>query len=111
MLMWMKSVPRVSADCSTSLLIVRTWRLFAQDEHEASKYKGLIDLLIPVCKAWCSDVGFKVTERAMQIHGGYGYCSEYPIEQFLRDIKITSIYEGANGIQALDLVGRKVSDG
>ncbi len=44
----------------------------------------------------------------MQIHGGYGYCSEYPVEQFLRDVKITSIYEGTNGIQALDLVGRKL---
>ena len=53
-------------------------------------------------------MGFRVTELAIQIHGGYGYCSEYPVEQFMRDAKIASIYEGTNGIQALDLVGRKL---
>jgi hypothetical protein len=54
-------------------------------------------------------MGFRVTELAVQVYGGYGYCREYPVEQFLRDVKITSIYEGTNGIQALDLVGRKLS--
>jgi alkylation response protein AidB-like acyl-CoA dehydrogenase len=78
------------------------------DEQEAQKYRRMVDFLIPVCKAWSSDVGFRVTELGVQIHGGYGYCSEYPMEQFLRDVKITSIYEGTNGIQALDLVGRKL---
>jgi hypothetical protein len=53
-------------------------------------------------------MGFRVTETAMQCYGGYGFCVEYPVEQFLRDGKIASIYEGANGIQALDLVGRKM---
>ena len=108
MLMWMKSVTEGMRGLLYFVAHCEDLAIVAQDEREASKYKGLIDLLIPVCKAWCSDFGFKVTERAMQIHGGYGYCSEYPIEQFLRDIKITSIYEGANGIQALDLVGRKL---
>ncbi|RLA99305.1 MAG: acyl-CoA dehydrogenase, partial [Deltaproteobacteria bacterium] len=55
-----------------------------------------------------SDIGFRVCETAIQVYGGYGYCSEYPLEQFLRDEKIASIYEGTNGIQALDLVGRKL---
>ena len=59
-------------------------------------------------KAYCSDIGFRVTETAIQIYGGYGYCQEYPVEQFMRDVKIASIYEGTNGIQALDLVGRKL---
>jgi hypothetical protein len=59
-------------------------------------------------KAYCSDIGFRVTENAMQIYGGYGFCTEYPVEQFMRDEKIASIYEGANGIQALDLIGRKL---
>lgn len=54
-------------------------------------------------------MGFRVTELAIQVHGGYGYCREYPVEQFMRDCKIASIYEGTNGIQALDLVGRKLS--
>ena len=53
-------------------------------------------------------MGFRVTELAIQIYGGYGYCREYPVEQFMRDAKIASIYEGTNGIQALDLVGRKL---
>jgi hypothetical protein len=54
-------------------------------------------------------MGFRVTEDAVQVHGGYGFCQEYPVEQFCRDIKICSIYEGANGIQAMDLVGRKLT--
>jgi len=54
-------------------------------------------------------MGFRVTEWAMQCFGGYGYCADYPAEQYMRDIKITSIYEGTNGIQAMDLLGRKVS--
>ena len=58
-------------------------------------------------KAWCSDWGFRVTEWALQVYGGYGYTMDYPAEQYLRDCKIASIYEGTNGIQALDLVGRK----
>ncbi len=68
-----------------------------------------IDLLTPVAKAYGTDMAFRITEWAIQIHGGYGYCGEYPVEQFCRDVKITSIYEGTNGIQALDLVGRKLS--
>jgi len=70
-------------------------------------YQGYLELLTPVCKAWCSDWGFRVTEWALQTYGGYGYTMDYPAEQLLRDQKITSIYEGTNGIQALDLVGRK----
>lgn len=79
-----------------------------ESEAERDKYHGLLEVLTPLCKAYCSDMAFKVTELAIQTYGGYGYCSEYPVEQFMRDIKIASIYEGANGIQALDLVGRKM---
>jgi hypothetical protein len=68
-----------------------------------------MEVLTPICKAFSSDVAFRVAETAIQVHGGYGCCSEYPVEQFLRDVKMTSIYEGTNGIQALDLVGRKLS--
>jgi len=79
------------------------------DAAKKERYQNRIDLLTPICKAYCSDYGFKVTEIAMQIYGGYGYCSEYPIEQYMRDVKISSIYEGTNGIQALDFLGRKLS--
>jgi len=78
------------------------------DKEEKARWQDLVEVLTPVCKAYCTDRGFEVCVRAMQVHGGYGYCQEYPVEQFLRDCKITSIYEGTNAIQALDLFGRKV---
>ncbi len=81
---------------------------FSKDEAEKSKAQDLLDLLTPICKAYSTDVGFKMTELAMQVHGGYGYIKEYGIEQLMRDVKIGSLYEGTNGIQALDLLGRKM---
>jgi alkylation response protein AidB-like acyl-CoA dehydrogenase len=81
----------------------------SEDEAERMECHGFVELLTPICKAWPSDMGFRVTEWAMQCFGGYGYCGDYPAEQYMRDIKITSIYEGTNGIQAMDLLGRKVS--
>ena len=75
--------------------------------EDRDRWQGLLELLTPICKAWCSDWGFRVTEWALQVFGGYGYTMDYPAEQYLRDCKIASIYEGTNGIQALDLVGRK----
>lgn len=78
------------------------------DETLKEKYHGLLKVLTPICKAYCSDMAFRVTELAIQVYGGYGYCSDYPVEQFMRDAKIASIYEGTNGIQAVDLVGRKL---
>lgn len=82
--------------------------MLEKDATVKEKYEGRLSLLTPVCKAYCTDNGFKVTELAMQTYGGYGYISEYPIEQYMRDVKISSIYEGTNGIQALDLIGRKI---
>jgi alkylation response protein AidB-like acyl-CoA dehydrogenase len=76
------------------------------DRETRNAYQGLCDLLIPMCKAYGSDIGFRMTELAMQTYGGYGYLSDYPIEQYMRDIKISSIFEGTNGIQALDFLGR-----
>jgi hypothetical protein len=54
--------------------------------------------------AYSTDIAFRLTEWAIQVHGGYGYCGEYPVEQLCRDVKITSIYEGTNGIQANDVI-------
>lgn len=108
MLMWMKSMTEgirgllyYAGYCEDR---VKT----AKSVEEAAKYQGFLDILIPICKAYSSDMGFRCTELAVQVHGGYGYCREYPVEQYLRDCKIASIYEGTNGIQALDLVGRKL---
>ncbi|MGV8080070.1 MAG: acyl-CoA dehydrogenase [Syntrophales bacterium] len=80
----------------------------AGDPEEKAKWNGMMEVLTPICKAYCSDMAFKVCETAIQVYGGYGFCSEYPVEQILRDEKIGSIYEGTNGIQSLDLVGRKL---
>ncbi|MFC1822915.1 acyl-CoA dehydrogenase [Thermodesulfobacteriota bacterium] len=81
--------------------------LAATDEEKA-KWHGQVELLTPVCKAYSTDRGFEVCSSAVQVLGGYGYCSEFPVEQYLRDERITAIYEGTNGIQAIDLVGRKI---
>ncbi len=80
----------------------------AETAEERERWRGMIELLIPICKAYSSEKAFQVCSKAIEIYGGYGYCSEYPVEQYLRDCKIASIYEGTNGIQALDLVGRKL---
>jgi hypothetical protein len=79
------------------------------DDETRERYGARLALLTPACKAWPTDWGFRVTEWSLQVFGGYGYTQDYPAEQYLRDCKITSIYEGANGIQALDFVGRKLS--
>ena len=80
----------------------------ATDEGEKRRWTVLSELLTPVCKAYGSDMAYDVCEQAIQVHGGYGFCSEYPVEQFTRDCKIASIYEGTNGIQAMDLLNRKI---
>jgi hypothetical protein len=80
----------------------------ADSDEEKAKYKGIIDLLIPIAKGYVSDRAFDVCNLGVQIFGGYGYIKEYPMEQLLRDCRITPIYEGTNGIQAMDLLGRKL---
>ena len=73
---------------------------------------GMLSLLIPVMKGYLTDKGFDATVKAQQIFGGHGYIQEHGMSQFVRDSRIAMIYEGANGVQALDLVGRKLaSDG
>ncbi|SMO76890.1 acyl-CoA dehydrogenase [Paracoccus laeviglucosivorans] len=67
--------------------------------------------LTPIAKAHGTDVGTRVADTAVQVHGGMGYIEETGVAQYLRDVRITSIYEGTNGIQAMDLVGRKLADG
>lgn len=81
----------------------------SKDDMEVLKYSNLIGILTPIVKAYTSEKGFDVCVEAMQVFGGYGYTKEYPVEQMVRDCKIASIYEGANGIQAMDFLGRKVA--
>ncbi|HXW72689.1 MAG TPA: acyl-CoA dehydrogenase C-terminal domain-containing protein [Methylocella sp.] len=80
----------------------------SSDAAEVQAASDWLGLLTPVLKGVLTDVGFENTVRAQQILGGHGYVEEWGMEQFVRDARITMIYEGANGIQALDLVGRKL---
>src|SRR3546814_2156554 len=68
----------------------------------------LVALMTPIIKSFFTDAGFEVTNLGMQVFGGHGYIREHGMEQLVRDARIAQIYEGANGIQALDLVGRKL---
>ncbi|HAB77599.1 MAG TPA: acyl-CoA dehydrogenase [Gammaproteobacteria bacterium] len=77
--------------------------------QERGAWKARLDLMIPVIKGWMTEVGQEVTSVGVQIHGGMGYVEETGAAQFFRDVRITSIYEGTNGIQAVDLVGRKLA--
>lgn len=77
------------------------------DPKVREEYEAYIGIMTPICKAFGSDMGFRVTELAIQTYGGYGYVQDYPVEQYMRDLKIASLYEGTNGIQAMDLIGRK----
>ncbi len=70
---------------------------------------GLVSLMTPVVKGFLTDKGFDMTVQAQQVFGGHGYIEEHGMSQFVRDARITQIYEGANGVQALDLVGRKLA--
>ncbi len=108
MLMWQKAISE-----GTRALLIRTAMFYdlsqaAESEEERKRYQGYLEILTPICKAYASDQGFRSVELSLQTLGGYGYLTEYGVEQLLRDTKIASIYEGTNGIQALDLVGRKM---
>lgn len=108
MLMWMKShVEALRA--MVYLCAYAIDRKKSSDGEEAKKWNGIMEFMVPVLKAFGTDTGFRITETAMQVYGGYGYCKDYPVEQFLRDMKIGSIYEGTNGIQSMDLVMRKLN--
>ncbi len=108
MLMWMKAY--ASGMRSFIYYVGRCFDIAetSADATERARYEGLIEILTPVVKAYCSDRAFDVCTQAVQVYGGYGYTGDYPVEQYLRDSKITSIYEGTNGIQAMDLLGRKM---
>jgi alkylation response protein AidB-like acyl-CoA dehydrogenase len=80
----------------------------AEAEEEKRRSALLLDVLVPIAKAWPSDYGIAANQHAIQIFGGYGYTRDYPVEQLLRDNRLNPIHEGTNGIQALDLLGRKV---
>jgi len=80
----------------------------AQDEEKAAYHKGQVELLTPLVKAYSSEECYRLCGVAIQVYGGAGYLKDHPVEQYCRDSKIFSIYEGTTHIQAMDLVGRKM---
>jgi hypothetical protein len=81
------------------------------DESTRKNADDLVALMTPVLKAYQTDMGSLCANLAVQVYGGHGYIAEYGVEQYVRDARIAEIYEGTNGIQALDLVGRKMGQG
>jgi alkylation response protein AidB-like acyl-CoA dehydrogenase len=80
----------------------------SEDEVTREEARLLLEMLTPIVKAWPSQWCLAANDLAIQVHGGYGYSREYPVERLYRDNRLNAIHEGTNGIQALDLVGRKV---
>ena len=108
MLMTLKVISETMRSACMRLVIDYDVTVNTTDTKLRDRLEGRADLLIPVLKAHCTDLGFDMAATAVQVYGGYGYIGEFPVEQLVRDAKIQSIYEGTNGIQALDLLGRKM---
>ena len=81
----------------------------AADSNDRDRAALLLDVLTPVAKSWPSQWCLAANDLAIQVHGGYGYTRDYPVEQFYRDNRLNPIHEGTHGIQALDLLGRKLA--
>ena len=79
------------------------------DELERRRLENVLDILTPIVKAWPSEFGLEANKLAMQVLGGYGYARDFPVERLYRDNRLNMIHEGTNGIQALDLLGRKAT--
>ena len=94
-------------------LIIQTAHYFdclkVCNDNEKEKYNLLLELLTPIVKTYPSEQGQRAVSNGLQILGGYGYCSDFILQQYYRDIRIMSIYEGTTGIQSLDLLSRKVT--
>ncbi|HIN21864.1 MAG TPA: acyl-CoA dehydrogenase [Rhodospirillales bacterium] len=104
---------RAQTEATRALAYYVAAALDAAKRHEnegiRKESQALVDLLVPVVKAWSTDTGIEVANTGIQVLGGAGYIEESGAPQFLRDIRVAAIYEGTNGIQAMDLIGRKVA--
>ena len=109
MLLFQKSMSEGSL--SLVLLAAKYYDLenTAESDDEKYKYKTLLEMIIPVVKTYPSEAGNISVSNGIQVLGGYGYCSDFILQQYYRDIRIASIYEGTTGIQSQDLLGRKIT--
>lgn len=108
MLLYMKSTVEGMRMLCLFLAIHEDIMHASKDPEEVKAATGIVEILTPIVKAGISDAAWLVTAEAIQVYGGYGYCQEYPVEQYARDVKVLSIYEGTNAIQSLDLTMRKL---
>ena len=105
MLMLMKS----QAEAMRALAYTTAAALDFAHKTKSKTHQAFVDLMIPVVKGWCTETGIEVASLGVQVHGGMGFVEETGAAQYLRDARITTIYEGTTGIQAMDLVGRKIA--
>ncbi|WP_426151315.1 acyl-CoA dehydrogenase C-terminal domain-containing protein [Pseudomonas sp. DC3000-4b1] len=108
MLLTMKALNEGGRAFSTYVAMQLDVAKYAEDAAQRTRAENLVALLTPVAKAFLTDAGLETTVHGQQVFGGHGYIREWGQEQLVRDVRITQIYEGTNGIQALDLMGRKV---
>jgi alkylation response protein AidB-like acyl-CoA dehydrogenase len=108
MLLTMKACNEGGRAFSTYVAMQLDTAKFSEEANQRKRAEDLVALLTPVAKAFLTDLGLEATVHGQQVFGGHGYIREWGQEQLVRDVRITQIYEGTNGIQALDLVGRKV---
>lgn len=108
MLLTMKASNEGGRAFSTYVAMQLDTAKFSEEPATRKRAEDLVALLTPVAKAFLTDLGLETTVHGQQIFGGHGYIREWGQEQLVRDVRITQIYEGTNGIQALDLVGRKI---
>ncbi|PAU63836.1 acyl-CoA dehydrogenase C-terminal domain-containing protein [Pseudomonas indica] len=108
MLLTMKALNEGGRAFSTYVAMQLDTAKYSEDPSVRKRAEDLVALLTPVAKAFLTDVGLETTVHGQQVFGGHGFIREWGQEQLVRDVRITQIYEGTNGIQALDLIGRKV---
>src|SRR5690606_11157672 len=108
MLLTMKALNEGGRALSSYVALQLDIAKFSDDAEARQRAEAQVALLTPVAKAFLTDMGLEATVHGQQVFGGHGFIREWGQEQLVRDCRITQIYEGTNGIQALDLVGRKV---
>jgi hypothetical protein len=109
MLMLMKSQTEAARALAYSVAASMDFSSRTENKEEQKRQQAFVDLMIPVVKGWSTEMGTEVASLGVQVHGGMGFIEETGAAQHLRDARITTIYEGTTGIQAGDLVGRKIA--
>jgi len=109
MLMLMKSQTEAMRALAYTTAAAMDYARRHPDAEARKRHQAFVDLMIPVVKGWSTETGIEIASLGVQVHGGMGFVEETGAAQYLRDARITTIYEGTTGIQAMDLVGRKIA--